>query len=194
MAVIEWHEFYSEWTVEDYYRHVKAVKGFAHRLMRYTPKDGAILEFGHGTGQIAIYLSLSHPKLSVVGMDKDVIQVSRAVILADKLESDVRFSQIDILKLKKIPKPFHIFDTVYSQGLLEHFSDKDIKFIIEKKLLMGKVSAFSVPLKDFGHKSRGDERLMEWDWWLEFVKDYEILYQETYAKNTQGMVIFKEKG
>jgi ubiquinone/menaquinone biosynthesis C-methylase UbiE len=187
----EWNEYYSDVNKEWYLRHVKAVKGFAHRIAKFTPEYSGILEVGFGTGQISIYLSLMKDKhYDCYGLDSNKVQVERADKLAKELNADVMFCHGDVFELTD--KSYGFIHTVFSQGLLEHFESYDIKALFETQFRVGKVVAFSVPLDKFGHQSRGDEILRPEKEWKEFVEPYKILYWETYAKGTQLMGVLKK--
>ena len=151
-----WNEYYTDWHKKDYERHIKAWKGLCHRVARSTPKGGKILEVGSGTGMMSIYLSSMG--FRAIGTDSNAVQVKRATNLARELNSKAKFRQMDLFSLDHGKGKM---DTAFSQGLLEHYSDQDIKRMINKQFEVANVVAFSVPLDKFGHDSRGDERLLQ---------------------------------
>jgi len=181
-----WDKYYKEWTVADYKQHIRAWSGFCNIVAKYTPKDELILEVGFGTGQMSIYLAKQG--YSVFAIDKNPILRYRANKLSVDLDSHCNFIQEDIFKLKDDPSLYrrywkNQFHTVFSQGLLEHFQDKQIKKLLELQLDLGKVVAFSVPLDQFGHQSRGDERLLPKEYWRKLIAKYKILHWSTFAGN-----------
>ena len=188
----EWHEYYKEWSVEDYNRHVQAVKGFCHRLAKFTPEHGRMLEVGFGSGQMSIYLAKSGYNL--MGIDNNILLVEQASKLSDKIGSQVNFMKTDLFNIPIYNLfSYRHFNTAFSQGLLEHFTDKQIRQAITIQFRIADVIGFSVPLDKFDKQSRGDERLMPKEYWLELVKGYNILFQETFADGKQLMVIFKDE-
>jgi len=176
-----WDKFYSNWTKKDYEKHITAWKGFCHKIAEFTPKHGKILEVGFGTGMMSIYLATLGFK--VTGIDNCKIQIERARRLAKEIGVEVNFLHQDILShsIKST------FDTSFSQGLLEHFSDEYIKKIIKIQFELAKVVLFSVPLDKFGHKSRGDERLLSENYWKKLIKEYNILHWSTFANDRELM-------
>lgn len=181
-----WNEYYTDWHKKDYDRHIKAWKAFCHRVARFTPKGGKILEVGSGTGMMSIYFSFMG--FRVIGIDSNAVEVKRATNLARELNSKVKFKQMDLFSLDHGKGKM---DTAFSQGLLEHYSDQDIKRIINKQFEVAKVVAFSVPLDKFGHASRGDERLLPESYWRKLVEDYEILHWSTFSKGKQLICIIR---
>lgn len=192
----EWNEFYPAFTANDYYKRIKPWTRFLDRIMEFTAKGNPILEIGFGTGQMSIYLcSRNYP---CYGIEKNDIQVERAKKLAMELKVWPHFMYGDVFKIAKDKEQYVRFwkgqyHTVFSQGLLEHFSDEKIKELFEIQLEIGKVCAFSVPLDKFGHQSRGDERLLPEEHWKKLVESYKILHWSTFTKgNGQLMAIIKE--
>jgi 2-polyprenyl-3-methyl-5-hydroxy-6-metoxy-1,4-benzoquinol methylase len=191
----EWNKFYDDVNKDWYLQHVKAVKGFAHRVARFTPENESILEIGFGTGQISIYLDLMKKGYKCYGIDSNREQVVRAHKLAIEMNANVHFQELDAFKLKDLN-----YHTIFSQGLLEHFESYDIKALIKKQFENCKVVAFSVPLDKFGHKSRGDEILRSEYEWMEIItelqinesKKYEVLYWETFSQGKHLIGILKE--
>ena len=184
----DWNNYYNEWTVEDYRRHIEAWKGFCHRVMRFTPDNGRIMEFGTGTGQMSIYLSTKGYRCHAI--DQDDVIVKRARHLSTKVGGHVFFrhkSMFDYELEDDMPK----FDTVFSQGLLEHFEDYKIREILHKKKSIGDVVAFSVPLDKFGHQSKGDERLLPIEHWRELVEGFEKIYESTFCSESQLIMVVK---
>jgi len=182
----KWHDYYKDWTVKDYNRHIRAWKGFCHIVARHSTGKN-LLELGFGTGQMSIYLSLKGYK--VVGIDKNEIQVKRAMSLASQLKAKPVFDWCDLFEYKN-PYPFK-FDAVFSQGLLEHYTDQQIKQIFDLSFKLGNRVAFSVPLDKFGHKSRGDERLLPDTHWKALVSNYKILHWSKFADDKQLAAVIK---
>lgn len=183
-----WSNYYKEWTVEDFERHIKAQMGFIHRIQDHV-RDGAnILETGLGSGQISCQLSLNGYK--VLGLDNDKKIVQNAYRLSQKLNTCPIFMLGDIFDLDVLfPGGF---DMVVSQGVLEHFNDNEVAIILKDMLKVAQRVAFSVPLDKFGHQSYGNERLMPESYWLDKCKEYNILFHNTFADGKQMICIFEE--
>ena len=189
----KWNDYYKPWTAADYKQHMRAWQSWCNIVAESTPKRGRIVEVGFGTGQMSIYLSSK--KYLVTGIDQNEVQVKRAMNLTRdvnkvmNLKAKPIFDWCDFFEFKNL-HPFK-FDTVFSQGLLEHFSDKDIQKIIARSFALGNVVAFSVPLDKFGHTSRGDERLLPKGHWRNLVSKYKVLHWSTFAGDKQLAAVIK---
>ena len=183
---MEWKNYYKEWSAKDYDRHIQAWKGFCHRIRRYTPEGGNILEVGFGSGQMSIYMSKGGYRC--IGIDIEPQNVMRAKRLNDKVGGSALFLWGDVFLDSFAPDSF---DTSFSQGLLEHFEDEKILNIIEAQFNLSDVVAFSIPLDKYGRKNFGDERLLPVGHWKELISNYNILYFEEFAKGQQLMAIIE---
>lgn len=181
---MHWKNYYKEWTVEDYERHIKAWKGYAHRIMEQVKMDQPILEIGSGTGQISIYLSKAG--YDVMGIDMEPELVKRSSELAKKLKAPVKFMIGDIFDKDFDPGRCSLS---FSQGLLEHFDDKKIYEFFERCFGFSDKIAFCVPLDKYGRQNKGDERLMSQQWWRDRAERYKIMVWKTFANDTQLMGI-----
>ncbi len=197
--VLAWNEFYHPFHREDYELHIKAWKGVCHIIARYTPPKGRILEIGSGTGQMSLYLSTMGEKYNFycVGFDKDPTMVERAKNLTLEVGGRAKFACHDLFSLNSGspigPLKVGTYHTVFSQGMLEHFTDEQIKKAIEVMFRIGRKIAFSVPIDKFGHKSRGDERLLSDSFWRRKISKYELLHFSKFAKETQIMVVIRRR-
>lgn len=184
---ITWDKYYWPWKKHDYSQHIPAWKGFCNRITRFVAPEGKVLEVGCGTGMMSIYINKGG--WNVTGLDSNAVQVQRAKMLNKEMGTKVRFINFDVFKLND--KEIEKFDLSFSQGLLEHFTDEDIKKIIKAQFKISPVVAFSVPLDKFGHQSRGDERLLSQDEWKQLIKGYKIVYWSTFAKEKQLICVIK---
>lgn len=60
-----------------------------------------------------------------------------------------------------------VVDIVVTHGVLEHFLDVDIKFILNRYKGEGCSSVHYVPLNGYDKPSFGDERLLPWQHWVD---------------------------
>lgn len=100
----------------------------------------------------------------VTGVDSDPDMIKLAMSIAIQQESSVLFKVDDIKTLKTIQGHF---DVVFSNGVMEHFSDNDIAAILNRHLSISDYVVVSVPSDFFTDDQRmyGDERFMSTDQW-----------------------------
>jgi len=194
--VLKWNEFYKPFHKDDYERHIEAWKGVCHRVARFVPPGGRILEIGFGTGMMSIYLSKM--EFYVVGFDKNPKQVERAKNLCREVEGGARFACRNLFDLdgdnKKVgPLKIGTYHACFSQGMLEHFTDKEIRRALEIQFKIAHVVVFSVPIDKFGHKSKGDERLLSDSFWRRMISKYELLHFSKFARETQIIVAIRRR-
>jgi len=197
--VMKWEEFYKPFHREDYLRHIEAWKGICHIIARHTPPKGRILEIGFGTGMMSIYLSKMGDKYNFycVGFDKEKKMVDRAKNLTLEVGGRAKFACHDLFDLdsggKVGPSKVGTYHTVFSQGMLEHFNDDQIRKAIEIMFKIGRKVCFSVPIEKFAHKSRGDERLLSDAFWRRIIAKYELLHFSKFAKDTQIIAVIRRR-
>jgi SAM-dependent methyltransferase len=126
------------------------------------------IEIGCGRGVHSIFLSCFVP--NVLGIDNNVKLVEKARKNNSKFRGHARFSIRDAFKLDFAPGTF---DVCFSQGFLEHFSDEEIRLLVEKQLRIAKVMVASVPSALYAVRDRGDERLMRIEDWQQILKDFD---------------------
>lgn len=72
------------------------------------------------------------------------------------------------------------FDMVCHQGFLEHFSDEEIVILLREQLRVAPVVVFSVPNNHYGHKDKGDERLLSKREWEKILSDFNVAESKNY--------------
>lgn len=186
---LKWDEFYKPFHKEDYEQHIEAWKGFCHRVAKFAPKRAKILEIGSGTGMMSIYLSKMG--FYTIGFDNNSEMVRRAKNLVLEVGGKARFAWHDLFNLDlKMVGTYHV---VFSQGLLEHFTDVEIRKALEIQFKIAPIVIFSVPLDKFGHQSKGDERLLSDSFWRRMIAKYELLHFSKFAGQTQIIVAIKRR-
>lgn len=135
-------------------------------ILKYKPNK--VLEVGSGTSRMSVLVSLFIKK--VVALDKDTKLINKAVNITNR--PNVEFIIGDAFNL---PFKDNSFDIVFSQGLLEHFTDNNIDKILKEKLRVSRMVIFSVPNYHYGKRDYGDERLMRKNEWDRILSDYKII-------------------
>jgi hypothetical protein len=154
---------------------------------KIVPMGQTFIEWGYGTGYTAI--ALANLKKHVTAYDPAIGLIENAM----KARTERLISlggHVAFTCDKQILKPA---DIVYSQGLLEHFTDEGIIEIITEQLQYAKVAVvFSVPSENYPQQDRGDERLLsiaEWESILEpFKKQLAQLYYYERRQHLIGVI------
>ncbi len=132
-------------------------------VKKYSHTTKKILEVGSGSGITSIFLEQNG--YTVTGIDTDPDMIELAASIAEKKKSSALFKIDTIEKLATLNDQH--FDTIFSNGVMEHFSDADIINIINHHLLISDYVVVSIPSNYFSDDQRiyGDERFMSADIW-----------------------------
>jgi len=144
----------------------KEKKLLLDRVIKYSQATGRILEAGCGSGANSIFLANRGLDVTCIDIDDKILKFASD---SSKLFAvQPKFKKRNLLKLD-YPKGY--FDVVFSHGVLEHFSDKDIIKIVNKELSVSKYVIISVPSDFFKVKDaiRGDERFLPRKYWKELL-------------------------
>jgi 2-polyprenyl-3-methyl-5-hydroxy-6-metoxy-1,4-benzoquinol methylase len=130
-------------------------------VMKYCPRNGRILEAGSGSGITTIYLAQAGYRARGVDADVDMVKFARSLAAAQS--SAALFEVGDIRTLDGIGR----FDVIFSNGVMEHFSDSDIITIVDRHLSLSDHVVISIPSDFFSDDQRmyGDERFMSVNRW-----------------------------
>ena len=139
-----------------------------------------ILEVGCGKGFFS-YLLLKEKKIKhkkMFGVDVfDSCQKDELETLSNKF----KFKKIE--SGGDLPFPPNYFDLVFSHGVLEHFTDKEIVTLLNMQLKISKILIFSVPSNYLSNKDRyfGNERFLSMGKWEGIINNTEGEVIETFG-------------
>ncbi len=134
-----------------------------------------VLEVGTGTGMLSAFLARS-------GISTATLDISTPVLdVAGRFYADVGAS-VGRVAGDAFAMPFgdDSFDAVFSQGLLEHFTDAAIDEIVREQLRVAPLVLASVPTAFYPHVGRrgpglvGNERLMTKRRWVRILADHRV--------------------
>lgn len=127
---------------------------------------GSVLEAGCGSGILTTFLATQGYKATGVDNNEEVVTLAREC--AQKLRSKAIFRCGDIFQLSYPSKSFNV---VFSNGVLEHFSDDDILSILREESRISEYIVFSIPTNYFSENERthGDERFLHPKKWRELI-------------------------
>lgn len=164
---------------EKYLHHkVKEKDLFIKKIIFYAGQNGKVLEAGCGTGVISTYLCNYGLEVTAVDVDENMLNVAKKI--SKQFSKKPNFKKIDLFKLCF---PNDCFDLVFSHGVLEHFSDKQIIMLIKKQLQISKTLIFSVPSNYLTSKDRyfGNERFLCIKKWKKLISKTESQIVETFS-------------
>lgn len=185
---MKWNEFYT--TKFNFRTFLKIISGHIYLfyiILKFRAKK--ILEVGCGTSSMSILLSFFVK--DVVALDKDPQLIKQGMNFSKKFRrKNIKFICGDVFDL---PLKFkdNYFDVVFSQGLLEHFSDEDIRKLVYKQIKVAKYVIFSVPNEYYPKKDFGNERLMNKDKWESIVAEHYLVLSKYYGRNWRKLFLNK---
>ena len=187
-----WSDFYRDRIGDKYADYCEErYKPFISVLRDYGP---SYREEGCGIGTIAKILS-KDPGVVVdlVDNDHDILILAYTNlslspqykgIASHKLWCPQNFFETDI-RTGRCSQPR---DTIYSHGVLEHFSDEDIHDILNRQCSIAKTVVHYVPTDGYDIPSFGDERLLSIQYWNAKFKP---IYSIPFNDNKDLILIFK---
>ena len=162
-----WFKFYSERVNSDKYEsYFRRKYGTFLNIINPLLNIGLVKEEGIGIGSVTKALGTSN----TYGTD---ICYKMLSLCAVNLSGSIDLWKEDILSSNKIFKPNTV--AVVTHGVLEHFSDKQIKSILSTYKDQVSLSIHYVPTDRYEKPSFGDERLLSPDYWKHTFKPLSIV-------------------
>lgn len=146
---------------------IKTKKNLIDLIKKYSPNK-KIIEAGSGTGILSTYLASLGFDSVAIDIDKDILNLSKKIAKEYGVKNKPKFMIDSILKLNYKNKEF---DVSFSNGVLEHFSDKEIIKTIKKQLKIANTVIVGIPTKYFDDNEAmyGDERFLKLKFWREII-------------------------
>lgn len=184
MATKDWGTFYTkkEITLSRVLDNLASHKELFERIIISNPSK--ILEVGSGSGSMPTFLSWLGYDVTSIDNDRQVL--TNADIFTKKWNGRCSYKYADAFTLTKSFKP-NTFDVAFSQGTLEHFSDEQIKLLIDQQLSIARRVIFSVPSYYYRRLDYGNERLMTERQWRAILNKYQIVFLVLYAPKQRGI-------
>jgi SAM-dependent methyltransferase len=159
-----WGDYYEGAGGVDYFLdHIAIHKDFLKEILRRKPRT--VMEAGCGSAIMSVFFAMTG--LRATACDRDEAVLRKAADIAGQWKSPVTFVKEDILKTSFRDDAF---DVVFSQGVLEHLDDGQIRLAAAESLRVGKAFIFSVPGQDYRHRDFGDERLLSASDWKRILR------------------------
>lgn len=171
-----WPEFYENINIEHEINNQADIhKDFIQSILSENPKN--ILEVGSGAGSISFSM-LRNNNINLITVDNRLEILKTVAKNAKRIGLNIKVVCADAFNL---PFKEGSFNVVFSQGLLEHFSDSDIKRIIDEQIKVTDSSVvFSVPNKYYRRKDFGNERLLSRAKWECLLKTFDVTESKNY--------------
>lgn len=168
----KWSKLYEQeiksTTLENYVSNkLKSKKQIIKLINKYSPNN-KVMEFGSGTGILALYLSTMNKHVTALDLDNDMIKLSKKYFLPYFKDANINYVNTDIRDFNTD----YNFDVTYSIGVLEHYSDKEIIDLLHKQLTMSNYVIFGIPTTYFDEakKMYGNERYLSLRYWRKLIK------------------------
>lgn len=172
---MSWHKYYqAPLTLEGLLGNLYSQKDFLVEIVNSQPNK--ILEVGTGSGGMSIFLGWLGMDITGIDVDSQVVDKARAE--AARLHSPAKFRVADTFQL---PYSDNTFDLIFHQGLLEHFSDSDIRRMLAEQLRVARRVILSVPNHWYPRRDFGDERLMDKRCWEKILSSFKLVRSYYYS-------------
>lgn len=158
-----WHEIYRDRMNESYRNHV-ATKYAPFLQTLFETKYSIYIEIGCGAGNITRLLREMMGNALQRHHMVDSCPRMLSLAVENNPSANCTFRCADI---REIVMPHA--DVVHSHGLLEHFSDADIRSIVAYGFESAKIQLHYVPSVEYKKPSRGDERLLSPKQWRQIL-------------------------
>lgn len=167
---IDWNGFFDkEYKLENYLGVIWAHSELFDEITKENPKT--ILEVGTGRGIMSIFLSWMGYKVTAV--DNNVKLLEKGRVLCRHLHGNVDYVFCDLFKLESCFDN-RKFDLIFSQGLLEHFDDRQINELIRQQLKIANKIVISVPSVFYPLRDFGNERLLPAREWGKILRNFRL--------------------
>jgi len=137
-------------------------------IKKYATSNKKLLEVGCGSGVTSIFLERAGYQTLGIDSDPDMVKLAMSILVQQR--SMASFKVDDIRTLKTIHDRF---DVIFSNGVMEHFSDSEIVSIVNRHLSIGDYVIVSIPSDYFSddQKIYGDERFMGTAQWRSILSE-----------------------
>lgn len=160
---------------------IKNKKKLINLIKKYS-KRKKIMEAGSGTGIISTYMASLGYDVTEVDIDDKILNLAKDISKKYIKKGEPRFVKKDLLELDFKSKEF---DVIFSNGVLEHFSDEDIKKILKNELEQSSFVIVGVPTTFFNQNEalHGDERFLKLSYWRNIFKSSNAIILEEKSYN-----------
>ncbi len=157
-------------------------------LIKKYAKNKKIMEVGSGVGISLI--ELSRQGYQVIGIENDVQMLNLSLRLAKEFDSDIKVINAD---LTNHDYSNYSIDVIFSNGVMEHFSDSEIIDTLNKQLASNAYIIVSIPTDFFKPEMayNGDERFLSPNEWVNIIEKSNGEIVEMYSYDDKVIEIKK---
>ncbi len=158
-----------------------------------------IVECGCGTAKISTYFQNNGYDVSAVDIDSAILNLAKDIVRKSTYEESPKFYNMSIMNMNFKDKEF---DVAFSNGVLEHFNNKEIIKILKEECRIAKYVIFGVPSKYFNEEEYmyGNERYLRKSEWEGLIKkanaqviDTKSFHSQSIKKRIKKGKLFKQK-
>lgn len=171
---MSWYEVYlkdieKKGTLENYVLDKIKNKKVLLDLIKKYATNKKIIETGCGTGILSTYLASLGYNSTGIDIDDQILELAETISKNYNAESKPNFINKSIFELNYYNKEF---DVAFSNGVLEHFNDKEILSTLEQQIKIANVVIFGIPTQYFNKNEAmyGDERYLPYSYWRSLIK------------------------
>ena len=146
---------------------IKNKKVLINLIKKYA-SNKKLLEAGSGTGVLSTYMASLGYDVIGIDIDEDILNLSRKIAKKFGSKNQPSFVKKSIFELDYNENNF---DVSFSNGVLEHFNDKQIIDTLKQQMKVSKYVIFGIPTKYFNREEAmyGDERYMNYSFWRNLI-------------------------
>lgn len=171
---------------------LKNDKPYLKIINKYLEQNSNILQLGSGIGRTASTLSLAGHHVTAIDPDQELLKVAK--VNTKKFGKNVVLKKLNFFN---IHEEFHKnqFDAIAHHGILEHYSKKTIKVLLDIQLYLAPLVIFSVPIyskrniKYFQQDTLGHRNLWAPIKWKKTLQGYTIKEFFTTKQRTDNLIV-----
>lgn len=166
-----------EWSPQSVRGHINYLLPYLHCVTRAMedPKWN-IVEMGIGSGWPSIFLSKFYSNVYGVDINVDVLEMTKK--LARKMESNLRIVWGDTFDLSRLSASIGL-DIIHHQGLLEHFAEEEIVFVLNEQTRVARQVIGCVPtdryiMDEYEKGFDPNQHMWPAEQWLDILRNFVI--------------------
>ena len=159
------------------------------KIAQNTPQNGRIIEMGCGTAVLSTYLRNVGYQVTCLDSDQGMLDIAQDIARNFRLAPIFIKGDVTNLNLQK-----GSFDTSFSNGVLEHFSDEEITRAIKIQGDLCQKVIVSIPSTYFNENEKiyGDERFLSKKKWRELIKGSCMRITKEFEFNYSGESLLED--
>jgi len=178
-----WTQFFNDEFFNLYDRSI-ILKELIIQIRRVSKPQASLLESGCGSGLTSVLLAGIGYIVTAIDANPDLIQRLKQYELSFP---NVKFRQMDMFQTDFVDKQF---DVVFSQGVLEHYSNEDIVRALCEQKRIARVVVIDAPNARGKIGDYGDERAITRRQWQRLIQSVGL---KIVAKSARGMARWSQR-